>query len=293
MSTQRETSDDDKLPAAASDAARESRQERQGGAARRGRKDEGSVWGTVRLVLEALLIAFVIRTFFYQPYNIPSSSMVPTLLVGDYLFVGKLSYGYGPYSFNFSFSPFGYELFSFGPLPFKGRIFADEPERGDIIVFKLPRDPKVDYIKRVIGLPGDRIQVIDGVVHINGQPVKRQRIEDRVVQDGPYAGMRVPQYRETLPNGRSYVVQEMLENGPADNTGVYVVPEGHYFVMGDNRDNSTDSRDQYMVGYIPYENLMGEAKIIFFSHNEKASLLMPWTWFGGIRFWRIGTLLGS
>ena len=256
-------------------------------------KDEGGLWPTIRLVIEALLIAFVIRTFFFQPYNIPSSSMVPTLLVGDYLFVGKLTYGYGPYSFNFRIAPFGYELFSFGPLSFKGRIFGSEPERGDIVVFKLPTNPKIDYIKRVIGLPGDRIQVIDGVVHINGKPVRRERLEDEVVAHGAYTGMHIKRYRETLPNGRSYVVREVLDNGPADNTGVYVVPPGHYFMMGDNRDNSTDSRFLDEVGYVPYENLMGEAKIIFFSHNEHISPFLPWTWITGVRWWRIGTWLGS
>ena len=256
------------------------------------RKDEGGFWSTVRLVLEALLIAFVIRTFFFQPYNIPSSSMVPTLLVGDYLFVSKLSYGYGPHSFDFHVSLFGKPLFDFGPLPFKGRIFASQPRRGDIVVFKLPRDPKIDYIKRVIGLPGDRIQVIGGVVHINGKPVKRERLEDEVVAEGAYAGMHVKRYRETLPNGRSYVVREILSNGPADNTDVYVVPPGHYFMMGDNRDNSTDSRFLDEVGYVPYENLVGEARIIFFSHNEHFSIL-PWTWITGVRWWRIGTWLGS
>ncbi len=270
-------------------AARQMAQERRekGGKGR----GEGGLWDTVRLFVEVLLIAFVIRTFFFQPYNIPSASMVPTLLVGDYLFVSKLSYGYGPHSFDFRIAPFGHEIISFGPLPFRGRIFADTPERGDVVVFKLPRDPKVDYIKRVIGLPGDRIQVVDGVVYINDKPVKREYVGEYEIPEGAYAGLKVAQYRETLPNGRSYIVHDAGLT-PMDNTGVYVVPPGHYFMMGDNRDNSTDSRDLRMVGYVPYENLVGEAKIIFFSHNEKLSPFLPWTWPTGIRWWRIGTWLG-
>ncbi len=252
---------------------------------------QAGVWDTIRLVLEALLIAFVIRTFLFQPFNIPSASMVPTLLVGDYLFVSKLAYGYGPHSFDFRLSLFGADIIRFGPLPFKGRIFADMPERGDVVVFKLPRDPSVDYIKRVIGLPGDRIQMIGGVLHINGEPVRRERLEDYVLPDGPYAGLRVRQFRETLPNGVSYIVHDLHDGAPMDDTGVYVVPEGHFFMMGDNRDNSTDSRDQHAVGYVPYENLVGEARIIFFSHSAEASLLKPWTWPFGIRWWRIGTWL--
>ena len=257
------------------------------------RREEDSVWSTVRLVIEALLIAFVIRTFLFQPYNIPSGSMKPTLLVGDYLFVSKLSYGYGPHSFDFHISLFGNDLFDFGPLPFKGRVFASQPERGDIVVFKLPTNPRVDYIKRVIGLPGDRIQVKNGELYINGQKVKRERLPSEVVTDGPYAGMLVRRYRETLPNGRSYIIRDMFPDSPADNTQEYVVPPGHYFMMGDNRDNSTDSRFLDQVGFVPYENLVGEAKIIFFSHDEYASLLKPWTWITHVRWWRIGTWLGS
>ena len=257
------------------------------------RREEGGVWSTVRLVIEALLIAFVIRTFLFQPYNIPSGSMKPTLLVGDYLFVSKLSYGYGPHSFDFHISLFGNDLFDFGPLPFKGRVFASQPERGDIVVFKLPTNPRVDYIKRVIGLPGDRIQVKAGELYINGRKVKRERLPDEVVTEGHYAGMRIRRYRETLPNGRSYIVRDIFDDTPGDNTQEYVVPPGHYFMMGDNRDNSTDSRFLSQVGYVPYENLVGEAKIIFFSHDGQASLFLPWTWITHIRWSRIGTWLGS
>ena len=147
------------------------------------KKTDDSGWETVKVIIQALLIAFVVRTFFFQPFNIPSESMVPTLRVGDYLFVNKLSYGYSKYSFNFAFGLFGNNLFKFGPVPIQGRKFGDVPERGDVVVFKLPLDNETDYIKRVIGLPGDKIQMIDGVLHINGEAVKRKQVEDFVNPD--------------------------------------------------------------------------------------------------------------
>ena len=235
------------------------------------RKSRDSTWDTIKIVIEALLIAFVIRTFLFQPFNIPSGSMIPTLLVGDYIFVSKLSYGYGPYSFNFSVTPFGHNLFKFGPLPFKGRyVLAAKPKRGDVVVFKLPSDNETDYIKRVIGLPGDSIQVRGGVLYINDQPVKRERIADSTdAADTGYV-FPVKQYRETLPNGVSYVTFDLRDDSTAgaDNTGVFHVPPNHYFMMGDNRDNSNDSR--FDVGYVPYENLIGKADILFFSHRPVA-----------------------
>ncbi len=252
------------------------------------RREGESMWETVKVVLQALLIAFVIRTFFFQPFNIPSGSMIPTLLVGDYLFVNKLSYGYSKYSFNFTLSLFGTELFRFGPLPIEGRIFAAPPRRGDVVVFKLPSDPKTDYIKRIIGLPGDRIQVKGGVLYINGQAVKRERVEDYVVPDGPDAGRRIRRYRETLPNGVSYYVLDLYDGSIADDTEEYIVPPGHYFMMGDNRDNSTDSRFLDHVGYVPYENLVGRAVIIFYSHTPDMRLWQPWRWPFEIRWSRIG-----
>ncbi len=252
------------------------------------RQDE-SLWDTVKVILQALLIAFIIRTFLYQPFNIPSGSMIPTLLIGDYLFVNKLSYGYSKHSFDFTLSLFGKDLFSFGPVPIKGRIFARKPKRGDVVVFKLPSNPKIDYIKRIIGLPGDRIQVLNGVVYINGKAVKRERIADYVVPDGPEKGRHIRRYRETLPNGVSYTVLDLYDGSIEDNTDVYVVPPGHYFMMGDNRDNSTDSRFLDHVGYVPYENIVGRAVIIFFSHSPDAALYKPWTWITGIRWNRIGT----
>src|SRR3979411_2137367 len=169
-----------------------------------GTKSESGLGETVRVVIHALLIALVSRTFLFQPFNIPSGSMKATLLVGDYLFVSKYSYGYSHYSFPFS------------PPILSGRIWSGTPERGDIVVFRLPKDDSTDYIKRVIGLPGDRIQMIDGVLHINGQPVKRERIDDFIDEDGGRTG-RVKRWRETLPNGGRYNTLDLQDNGFLDN----------------------------------------------------------------------------
>jgi signal peptidase I len=253
-------------------------------------KSEESVWDLVKVILQALLIAFVVRTFFFQPFNIPSGSMIPTLLIGDYLFVNKLSYGYSKYSFNFSIGLGGRDLFKFGPVPFEGRILANVPARGDIAVFKLPADNETDYIKRVIGLPGDRIRVTDGVLYINDVAVKRERLNDLDMDAS--AGVRGPirQYREILPNGVSYVTYDLWDQGTADNTQEFKVPPNHYFMMGDNRDNSTDSRFP-QVGYVPYENLVGRATIIFFSHDPRYALYEFWDWPFAIRWGRLFTLV--
>ncbi|MCH8858430.1 MAG: signal peptidase I [Proteobacteria bacterium] len=240
------------------------------------KKKIGGFRDTVTTVIYAGLIALAVRTFAYEPFNIPSSSMVPTLLVGDYLFVSKVSYGYSRHSF-----PFGLAYFD-------GRFWAGSPERGDVVVFKLPSDDSTDYIKRVIGLPGDRIQVLSGVLYINDVPVPKERIEDYVEAVGDYQ-YRVARYRETLPNGASYVVLDREENGNLDNTEVFVVPEGHYFMMGDNRDNSADSRAG--VGYVPLENLVGKAKIIFFSTDGSARFWQLWKWPFSIRYGRLGALV--
>lgn len=234
-------------------------------------------WGDVfRHVLIALLVAVGVRTVAFEPFNIPSGSMIPTLLVGDYVFVSKYSYGFSHYSLPFA------------PPLFHGRVFGKLPERGDVVVFRLPSDTSQTYIKRVIGLPGDRIQVIDGVLNINGEPVKRERVADYPLDNG-YGGTRaVPRYMETLPNGVTHPIIEMLgDEGPMDNTGVYQVPEDHVFCMGDNRDNSQDSRYLNVVGYVPLENLVGKSQVKFFSLDDGAHFWEIWKWPTAIRYSQI------
>jgi signal peptidase I len=242
------------------------------------KRREGGFAETIRVVFHALIIALVIRTFLFQPFNIPSGSMIPTLLVGDYLFVSKYSYGYTHYSLPFS------------PPLFPGRILGGEVHRGDVVVFRLPKDDSIDYIKRVVGLPGDRIQVIDGVLNVNGQPVKREHIDDYVTDDDGVV-QRVKQFRETLPNGVTYTTLDLTDNGFYDNTPVYTVPAGDYFMMGDNRDNSTDSRVLSQVGYVPYENIIGKAQIIFFSIGNGAHAWEVWRWPWTVRWDRLFKLV--
>jgi signal peptidase I len=227
-------------------------------------------WDTLRSLAIAILIALLFRSLFFEPFYIPSGSMKSTLLVGDYVFVSKYSYGYSKYSF-----PLGLPLFD-------GRVLADQPERGDVIVFRLPTDPNINYIKRLIGLPGDTIQVKEGIVYLNDTPVPRNRVENFIDIDEEGNRTEIPQYMETLPNGVSYHVLDQTHHGALDNTGVYHIPAGHYFMMGDNRDNSQDSRVLDMVGYVPYQNLMGPARMIFLSCN--GSLLKIWDWWDSLRF---------
>jgi len=226
----------------------------------------------VRTIVYAVVIALAVRTFAYEPFSIPSGSMIPTLLVGDYLFVSKFSYGYSRYSL-----PFGLPLLS-------GRIFAKEPDRGDVAVFKLPSDNKTDYIKRIIGLPGDRIQVTGGILHINGKAVKRQRDGYVAVSREMGNTRHFNGYIETLPNGKQHDIIEFSDDSYSDDTPVYVVPGGTYFAMGDNRDSSKDSRFP-SVGFVPFENLVGRAEFIFFSID--GSPWKIWEWFRTVRFDRI------
>ncbi|GIX16848.1 MAG: signal peptidase I [Rhodothalassiaceae bacterium] len=250
----------------------------------------------VTVLVIAVIASVGIRSFLVELFNIPSESMLPTLMIGDYLAVSKYSYGYSRHSFPFS------------PPLFEGRIFGRAPERGDVVVFKLPRDGRTDYIKRVIGLPGDRIQMIGGQLFINGEPVRREHVADFRVRVSPYnrcpqfmqeedsqgrRWCRYPQYRETLPNGVSYMTLDLEPQGPGDNTRVFTVPPGHYFMMGDNRDNSADSRRPRSigVGFVPAENLVGRAEFIIFSTDGSARWWNPVSWFTAIRWNRLLTSL--
>ena len=223
----------------------------------------------IKTVVYALLIALFLRVLFFQPYTIPSASMEPNLYEGDYIIVSKWTYGYSRHSIPFS------------PPLFTGRILEKQAHRGDIVVFKLPRDHKVDYIKRVIGLPGDRIQMKQGLLYLNDKKVPREPLPSVKEDIGDGYVRDVARYRETLPGGKTYITNDFGTDGQLDNTDVYVVPEGHYFMMGDNRDNSEDSRvasEAGGVGYLPAENLVGKVRIVLASWRGGANIFNPITW---------------
>ena len=234
----------------------------------------GELRETIVVVIEALLIALVFRTFIYQPFSIPTASMQQSMMIGDYFLASKFAWGYGRYSFPF------------GIVPMQGRVFGGLPNRGDIAVFH--NAPTGDeYVKRVIGLPGDSIQMIDGVLNINGTPVEREMIGRAEDKDSTGHVVPVTVYEETLPNGVTHIIQEIADNGPLDNTGIYNVPEGHYFMMGDNRDRSQDSRVLSMVGYVPVTNLIGKAEVRFFSMTDDIPPWQIWRWPSNLRLDRM------
>ena len=215
-------------------------------------KDEDSLVELIKAMAIAAAIALLIRSLAFEPFNIPSGSLLPTLQVGDYLFVEKYSYGYSRYSFPLDM------------VSFEGRIFGASPARGDIAVFRQPKKTGVDYIKRIIGLPGDAIQVREGVLYINDQAVMRDLRDSETVMDDGRTSL-YKRYIETLPNGVQHYIYEISDYERFDNTPAYTVPAGHYFAMGDNRDSSLDSRAQEELGFVPAENLIGRAWFIFFS----------------------------
>ena len=221
---------------------------------------------TVSTLAWALALMLVLRVGVFQPYTIPSSSMEPGLVTGDYIVVSKWSYGWSRASIPFN-----------PPLP-PGRIFGKDPARGDVVVFRLPRDPDEAYIKRLIGLPGDRVQVVAGQVLVNGKPIPRQFTGPGNDRDNPERA--VPRVVETAPDGRRYVTFGGAPDGEADNTDVYLVPQAMYFMMGDNRDNSLDSRWPMSVGvgFVPKDNVVGKAQAVVVSWRAGASVLKPWTW---------------
>ncbi len=231
---------------------------------------------TIRTVIFAMLIALCIRTFAFEPFNIPSGSMEPTLHIGDFLFVSKYSYGY---SNRGTFMDF---------LSFHGRVGGEPPKRGDVVVFKWPGDNSTDYIKRLIGLPGDTIQMRAGILYINGRPVERDRLAAPIIDQGSDVPDNAVDYIEHLPNGPTHIIRKLGDNMPLDNTDVFVVPPRHYFFMGDNRDNSQDSRTRN-VGFVDEENLVGKARFLFFSLGENDRFYEFWKWPWSVRWNRLFT----
>jgi signal peptidase I len=219
---------------------------------------------TIVVVAEALIIAVLFRTFLFQPFSIPTGSMQSTLMIGDYFVASKFSYGYGKYSFVV-------------PLPVNGRLFGSLPQQGDVVVFHNEASNE-DYIKRLIGLPGDKVQMKEGRLYLNGTLVEREKIGETIDRDSQNRDAPVTVYKETLPNGVTHTIQEVSDDQPLDNTAEYVVPEGHYFMMGDNRDRSQDSRVLSAVGYVPLDNLIGKAEARFFSVKDNRAPWAVWEW---------------
>jgi len=236
---------------------------------------------TVKTVAWAVVIAVVIRSFFFEPFTIPSNSMVPTLLTGDFVFVSKYSYGYSRYSFPF------------GVVPIPDRVWKGEPRRGDVAVFRLPTNTSENYIKRLVGLPGDKIQVTRGILHINGKPVTRERSDACKARAGRMEA-QMSGFLETMPDGRRHCIFERSDDDWLDNTAEFTVPANHYFAMGDNRDNSVDSRARNRdgsqpVGFIPAANLVGRAEIVWLSVDEDLRWWEFWKWPFSLRLGRMFT----
>ena len=238
------------------------------------KEKEDGLWETLKTVFYALIIAGLVRTFWFEPFKIPSGSMYPTLEVGDFLFISKYTYGYSRHSFPFSFPKF------------KGRIWQDLPERGDVVVFKFPMDGKTDFIKRIIGLPGDTVQVIDGQLYINGKLIQREKVGRYVISEYTPFPQEFTEYTETLPEGQKHRILEFSDDiETVDNTPEFKVPANHYFMMGDNRDNSNDSRKD--IGFVPLDNIEGKARFLFYSHDDTARWYNPISWITSIRWKRL------
>lgn len=241
-------------------------------------------WETIVVVVEALLIAIVLRSFLYQPFSIPTASMQQTLMIGDYFVANKFVWGYGKHSF--SLGRYGdFSLLDF-ELPISNRIFGREPNRGDVAVFR-PVPQNIEYIKRVVGLPGDRIQMKEGRLYINGTMVQREEVGKALDTDSEGDTREVTVYRETFPEGTTHIIQEISDNASLDNTQEYVVPAGHYFMMGDNRDRSADSRVLSQVGYVPAVNLIAKAEARFFSIKDNLPPWQIWQWPANVRWDRM------
>ncbi len=238
-------------------------------------KEKNSLKELFKTLMVAGSIAIIFRSIFFEPFNIPSGSMIPTLLVGDYLFVSKYSYGYSKFSFPF------------GIMPIQERILDSTPRRGDVIVFRKPGDESVDYIKRLIALPNDTVQVKKGILFVNGKSAQRIRTNIGIIKNVFGEEKVLVQYKEKFEDSDYHYIIEASDSDPFDDTIEFKVPEDNFFFMGDNRDNSRDSRTPE-VGFVPKRNLIGKAQIIFFSHNSSASFFEFWKWHKAIRFNRIG-----